>query len=118
MAQCEPPENSQDRPQSLFEGAKGAKVIKLAMTTALSAVGATGERNKELVRLSTAALEAIGRTLIEEWAALKTSNQQIARIKEKAENILEPGMIQAVSLIPIVTDAVFRIFVCPTKETP
>jgi hypothetical protein len=97
MAMSGPVDNSQDRLQSLFEGAKGAKVIKLAITTVLSALASPNyEENVELVRLCTAALEAINGILIEEWAAMKTSAQHLARLGEKATQITHSAMIYAV----------------------
>jgi hypothetical protein len=97
IAQCEPVDGSQDHPQSLFEGAKGAKVVKLAISTTLSALATPSEQNVELVRLCTVTLDAIGKDIVEEWSMLKVSAQHLARLKDKTGKILESDLLQAVS---------------------
>lgn len=91
-----PADSSQDHPQSLFEGAKGAKVLKLAISAVISALSVQTEANVELIRLCAVALEAIGPDVIQEWTALKTSGQHIKRLKEKTDYALDGELLQAV----------------------
>jgi hypothetical protein len=92
----QPSQDTQDHPQSLFEGTKGTKVLKLVISTVLSAVSTS---NFQIIDLCTVALEAIDFDVLNEWVNMKGSAQQLGRFKEKAGNAIEREMLQAVPII-------------------
>jgi hypothetical protein len=96
IAQQDINDESQDQPQSLFEGTKGAKVIKLAISTVLSAVATPIGSSAEVLRLCGVALEAIDPALVGEWIQQRGSGQQVTRLRERAEGAMEGEMFQAV----------------------
>ena len=100
IAQCETFDGSQDHPQSLFEGVKGAKVVKLAISTVLSAVTSPTENRAEIIRLCSVAISAINAGLIDEWIEQRGSGQQLIKLREKADGNMDEEMLQAVFTPP------------------
>lgn len=96
IAQHDITDESQDQPQSLFEGAKGAKVIKLAISTVLSSLATPESSSAEVVRLCSVALEVIDAGLVREWLQQRGSAQQVTRLRERAGGAIEGEMFQAV----------------------
>ena len=93
-------DGSQDHPQSLFEGVKGIKVVKLAISTVLSAIALPTEDKAEIVRLCSVAINAINSGLIDEWIEQRGSGQQLIKLREKAEGNLDCEMLHAVFTFP------------------
>jgi len=97
IAQHETFDDSQDHPQSLFEGVKGAKVVKLTISTVLTAFAIQSEESAEIVRLCGVAVSAINAGIVEAWVEQRGSSQQLARLKEKVEGEMNGEMLKAVS---------------------
>jgi hypothetical protein len=92
LSQSSPPETQED-PHSLFEGTKAAKVVKLAVSTVLSAV-TSGDA--EIVKLCAVAVVAVERVLLLEWSQQKGSAALLTRLKERAEGEMKAEMMEAV----------------------
>jgi hypothetical protein len=88
-----PPESQENNPHSLFEGTKGAKVVKLAISSVLSAVSSG---DVEIVKLCAVAVEALEEGLLREWSLQKGSMALLVRLKERAEEALEGDIMEAV----------------------
>jgi hypothetical protein len=97
-------DDSPDHPQFLFEGVKGAKVLKLAVSTVLSAIASPTEGSVEIVRLCGVAVGVIDAGLIAEWSEQRGSGQQLVKLRERAEGNLDEEMLQAVSTFFYATD--------------
>jgi hypothetical protein len=96
IAKYVPTDDSQDHPQSLFEGTKGAKVIKLAISTALSEIVSTAGIGFEIVRLCSVAIGVVDSGLLREWAEQKGSAQQLMKLKERTKGEMEGERLHAV----------------------
>jgi hypothetical protein len=97
IAQSMPNDDSQDHPQSLFEGTKGAKVVKLAISTALSEIANPGNETFEIVKLCSVAIGVIDSGLLREWTDQKGSAQQLIKLRERGEGEMEGERLHAVS---------------------
>src|SRR5579859_5356605 len=98
LSHSSPSQETQDNPQSLFQGTKGTKVVKLAVSTVLSAVSSG---DAEIVRLCAVAVEALERGLLQEWSVQKGSRGLWARVKERAgQEDMEADMREAVAKFP------------------
>src|SRR5271154_108773 len=78
-------DDSQDNPQSLFEGAKGAKVMKLAISSVICALSPPGEQSAEVIRLCAVAIEAIECGVLKEWVDMTGSGQQIQKLRDRLD---------------------------------
>jgi hypothetical protein len=81
-------DDSQDNPQSLFEGAKGAKVMKLAISSVICALS-PGEQSAEVIRLCAVAIEAIECGVLKEWVDMTGSGQQIQKLRDRLDGNLD-----------------------------
>ena len=100
LAKAEPHEpdlDAGDHPQSLFEGAKGAKVVKLVISTVLGTLSKPATESGEIIRLCSIAIGATDPTLIKEWIDQKTSAPHLKKMKEKTEAPLDASLLSAVS---------------------
>jgi hypothetical protein len=90
-------EDVQEHPRSLFQGTKGAKVVKLAISTALNTVANNEADSAETMNLCGVALETIDATLVDEWLQSRGSRQIVEKLVERAKRPLDEEMLQAVS---------------------
>ena len=96
IVQHELPEDSQDHPRSLFHGAKGTKVLKLVISTVLAELASQKEESTKIIRLCGTSVSAIDPSLVSEWAELKNSGQQLAKLQEKADGLNNDDLLTAV----------------------
>lgn len=71
-------------------------MIKLAVSTVLSAVATPDDSSAAVIRLCGVALEAINAGLVTEWLGLKGSSQQMSRLRERGSTVADGEMFQAV----------------------
>src|SRR5277367_4655206 len=89
-------DDSQDNPQSLFEGAKGAKVMKLAISSVICALSPSTEQSAEVIRLCAVAVEAIQGGVVREWVDFTGSGQQLQKLRDRLEGNLDEETLHAV----------------------
>jgi len=99
LSQFEHPGSAADNPQSLFEGIKGAKVLRLSLTTVLAAVTPGNPPEVELVKLCSTALQAIGSSVFASCAAEPTFYHHISKLRTKAEGVLGREIVPVVSSV-------------------
>jgi hypothetical protein len=100
-------DDSQDNPQSLFEGAKGAKVMKLAIPSVICALSPPGEQSAEVIRLCAVAVDAIECGVVREWADMTGSGQQLQKLRDRLEGNLDEETLHAVWLSANILTEVF-----------
>jgi len=96
IAQHEPPDDSQDHPGSLFDGAKGMKVLKLGISTVLAELATPKEESVKIIRLCGISVNVLDQRLICEWLEMKGSGQQIKKLKDKVKGIKDGELLAAV----------------------
>jgi hypothetical protein len=89
-------DDSQDNPQSLFEGTKGAKVMKLAISSVICALSPPGEQSAEIIRLCAVAVDAIGYGVVKEWVDMTGSGQQIQKLRDRMDGNLDEETLHSV----------------------
>lgn len=99
IAQHAPLDDSQDNPQSLFEGAKGAKVMKLTISSVICALYNPGEESAEVIRLCAVAIDVIECGVMRDCAEMRGSRQQMQKLRDRAGGNLEEEMLHAVRII-------------------
>ena len=110
-------DDSQDNPQSLFEGGKGVKVVKLAISTVLCAISTPCQESAEMVKLCGVALTAISAGTLRDWVGQRGSMHQLMKLRERMEEDLEVEMLQAVRFLPCWLTEVFQIPFCLAWQT-
>lgn len=75
-------------------------MIKLAVSTVLSAVATPDDSSAEVIRLCGVALGVINPELVTEWLGLRGSSQQLSRLRERGSTVADGEMFQAVMSIP------------------
>ena len=73
-------------------------MVKLAISTALSAIAAPSEESAEIIGLCGVAVSAIDARLVSGWAEQNGSGQQLAKLRERAEGNLAGEVLRAVGL--------------------
>lgn len=96
IARHESIDDSSDHPQSLFEGAKGAKVVKLAISSVVSALSTPSDENTEVIKLCSIAIDAVDARLIVEWVEQKGSSQSLLKLRKRVEENQMGNMLPAV----------------------
>src|SRR5271170_4954780 len=91
-------DDTQDNPQSLFEGAKGAKVMKLAISSVICALSTPGEERGEVIRLCAVAIDAIECGVLKEWVDMTGSGQQIQKLRDRLDGNLDEETQYAVCI--------------------
>lgn len=86
-----------DNPQSLFEGVKGAKVLRLSLSTVLSAVTPGDSQEFEVIRLCSTALYGIHSSVFLTCTAEPTFHHHISKLRTKAEGHIEPEILPFVT---------------------
>jgi hypothetical protein len=86
-----------DDPRSLFEGIKGAKVLRLSFSTVLSVVTQGNPADFELIKLCSAALEGIHAGVFAACASEPAFQHHISRLRGKAEGHLPPQILPFVT---------------------
>ena len=90
------PDESQDNPLSLFEGAKGAKVMKLAVSSVICALSPPGDQSAEIVNLCAVAVDMIECGVMREWVDTPGSGQQMQRLRDRTDGNLDGKTLHAV----------------------
>lgn len=98
IAQHETFDDSQDHPQSLFEGVKGAKVLKLTISTVLGVLARPNQASAEIIRLCGVSVRAINAAVVEAWVEQRGCPQQLVKLRERAGGDLNGEILQAVSV--------------------
>jgi len=96
LSQFEHPGSTADNPQSLFEGVKGAKVLRLSLSTVLGAVTPGNPPEVKLVKLCSTALQGICSSVFASCAAEPTFYHHISKLRAKAEGLVGREIIPVV----------------------
>lgn len=82
----------------MFEGVKGAKVLKLTISTVLGALATPNQESVEIIRLCGVSVRAINAAVVEAWVEQRGCPQQLVKLRERAGGELNGETLQAVSV--------------------
>ena len=99
LSQFEHPGPTADNLQTLFEGDKGAKVLRLSISTVLGAVAHENPSEVEIIKLCSTALQGIYSSVFAACAVEPTFHHHISKLRTKTEGHLGREIIPVVSAV-------------------